>query len=127
MATILFIEDESVLQETLGNYLRESGHVVVSALDGDQGLRLLRETPPDIVLLDLILPHVSGLEVLESIRRDPMLEHIPVIVLTNVESNESVEKAMALGAAAYLIKTNYALEEVGAKVNAVLDRGKKHT
>jgi len=126
MATILFIEDEPALQEALGSYLRDNGHTVTAALDGDQGLRLAREKRPDVVLLDLVLPRLSGLEVLESFRRDPLLQSVPVIVLTNVESNESVERAMALGATAYLIKTNYALEEVGAKIDAVLNLGKGH-
>ena len=121
MATILFIEDEAALQKALGDYLRESGHTVVPALDGEDGLRRLRRHRPDLILLDLIVPRLAGLEVLEQIRNDPKLHTIPVIVLTNIDSTESVEKAMALGAAAYLVKTNYSLEEVGAKIAHVLE------
>lgn len=120
MAKIVFIEDEPALQKTLGSFLREGGHTVVSALEGEGGLKLIQTENPELVLLDLILPRLSGLEVLEAMRKDPHTQSIPVIVLTNVESSDSVEKAMSLGAMAYLVKTNYSLSEVGEKIESVL-------
>lgn len=120
MAHILFIEDEPALQKTLGEFLRAEGHEVASALDGIQGLALARRDHPDLILLDLILPRMPGMEVFRELSSDPELAAIPVIVLTNVESSEAVVEAVELGAKAYLIKTNYSLDEVLAKVNAVL-------
>lgn len=120
MAKILFIEDEPALQKTLGDFLRQEGYKVLSALDGEGGLALAKREYPDLVLLDLILPKMSGLEVFEAMQRDAAMSAIPVIVLTNVESSEAVEKAVALGAKAYLVKTNYSLDEVLAKIKSVL-------
>ena len=120
MTKILFIEDEPALQKALGDFLRESGYEVVSALDGEMGLRLIEKEKPDLVLLDLILPKVRGLDVLEKMRKNPSFGSIPVIVLTNVESSEAVEASLALGARAYLVKTNYNLDEVLTKIKAVL-------
>src|SRR3989344_5932960 len=105
MAKILLIEDEPALQETLGEFLRSHGHSVSGASDGAAGLSEMRRRRPELVLLDLILPKMHGLDVLEAMRADSALAGIPVIVLTNVESSDSVERAAALGAKAYLVKT----------------------
>lgn len=121
MEKILFIEDEPALQKALGDFLRERGYEVISALDGESGLAKAEAERPDLVLLDLILPKKHGLDVLEAMRANPLLTNIPVIVLTNVESSDAVERAVSLGAKAYLIKTNYALDDVLAKVRRVLE------
>lgn len=120
MTKILFIEDEPALQKALGDFLRESGYEVVAALDGETGLGLSARERPDLVLLDLILPRIGGLDVLQRMRGDPKLNSVPVIVLTNVESNEAVEQALSLGAKAFLVKASYNLDEVLAKIKAVL-------
>ena len=120
MAKIIFIEDEPALQKILGGFLRDLGYNVTSAMDGEAGLALIKKERPDLVLLDLILPKKSGLEMLEEMRSDNSTSSIPVIVLTNVESSESVEGALRLGAKAYLVKTNYSLDEVLEKIKNVL-------
>lgn len=120
MAKILLIEDEPALQEALGEFLRSHGHRIAMASDGVGGLAEMRSARPELILLDLILPKMHGLDVLEAMRADPTLAGIPVIVLTNVESSDSVERAVELGAKAYLVKTNYTLDEVREKVEAVL-------
>jgi len=120
MAKIIFIEDAPALQKILGGFLRDLGYNVTSAMDGEAGLALIKKERPDLVLLDLILPKKSGLEMLEEMRSDNSTSSIPVIVLTNVESSESVEGALRLGAKAYLVKTNYSLDEVLEKIKNVL-------
>lgn len=120
MAHIVFIEDEPTLQKALGDFLRQHGHTVSAAFDGESGLALIRRKTPQLVVLDLILPRLHGLEVMERMRREPELSAIPVIVLTNLDSTESVERAVELGAKAYLVKTNYTLEEILQKVEAAL-------
>lgn len=119
MKTILFIEDESALQKTIGEVLEKEGYKVLSALDGEIGLRLAGEKKPDLILLDLILPKRHGLEVLTELKKDEKTEDIPVIVLTNLEGMEELEKALELGAKAYLVKANYSLEEVVEKVKKI--------
>lgn len=120
MAKILFIEDEPGLQKALGEFLQRHGYEVIAALNGADGLDAARRDRPDLILLDLILPRLPGIEVLKQIHREPDLAAIPVIVLTNVDSNEAVEQAVELGAKAYLIKTSYRLEEVLEKMKAAL-------
>lgn len=119
MKRILFIEDESALQKTLGDFLKSQGYVVFPALNGPDGLKLAKSQHPDLILLDLILPGMPGLELLERLRAIEETKAIPVIVLTNVESSEAVERAVELGATTYLIKTNYSLDEVLGKIKAV--------
>ena len=121
MKKILFIEDESALQKSLGDMLKKQGYKVESALDGEIGLRLAQTTKPDIILLDLILPKKSGFEVFEELKQSKETVNIPVVVLTNLEKMEDVEKALELGAKTYLVKANYNLEEVVSKIKQVLE------
>jgi len=117
---ILFIEDEQTLQKTLGDILRKEGYEVVSALNGEIGLRLAKTDKPDLILLDLILPVVDGFEVLKHIKNDPKIREIPIIVLTNLDKMEDVERALQAGATTYLIKTDYGLAEVIEKIKKVI-------
>lgn len=120
MKKILFIEDEQALQEVLGQSLTESGYEVVRAMDGEQGLELASQEMPALILLDLIMPKQNGFEVLTALKQNEATKAIPVIVLTNLESTEDIEKALSLGATTYLVKANYSLEEVLKKVREAL-------
>jgi DNA-binding response OmpR family regulator len=119
MKKILIIEDESALQKTLGEVLSQQGYEVLSALNGEIGLKLAQSKKPDLILLDLILPKIHGFDVLKKIKDNPETREIPVIVLTNLESIEDIKKAMELGATTYLVKANYSLEELTIKINQV--------
>lgn len=121
MKKILFVEDESALQQTFGDALRQEGYQVVSALDGEIGLGLAKTEHPDLILLDLILPKVNGFEVLEELREREDTKGIPVIVLTNLEEIGDIQKAIELGAKDYLVKANYSLEEVVRKIKKALE------
>ncbi len=120
MKKILFIEDEASLQKTLGELLRGEGYEVISALDGESGLNLARTQSPDLIILDLILPKIHGLDVLKELKKDDTTREIPIIILTNLEDMASVEKALELGATTYLVKANYTLEEVLEKIKNAL-------
>ena len=116
MKKILFIEDEAILQKTLGDALSKKGYKIVNALDGEIGLRLAKSEKPNLILLDLILPKIHGLDVLENLKADEKTKDIPVIILTNNESAEGVDRAIELGANTYLVKTHYSLDEVVEKI-----------
>lgn len=120
MKKILFIEDESALQKTFGDVLKKEGYEMGSALDGEIGLRLAKVQKPDLILLDLVLPKLHGFEVLKKLKEDNETKDIPVIVLTNLESIEEVEKALELGATTYLVKAQYSLREVIEKIKKAL-------
>jgi CheY-like chemotaxis protein len=117
---ILFIEDESALQKTFGDILKQEGYEMISALDGEAGLKMAESEKPDLILLDLVLPKLHGFEVLKSLKEDPGTKDIPIIVLTNLEASGDIEKALELGATTYLVKASYSLEEVIQKIKKAL-------
>jgi len=120
MKQILFIEDEEALQKTVGEALRQDGFEVLSALDGEIGIRIAKDKKPSLIILDLILPKLDGFEVLEELKKSEDTKSIPVIVLTNLEDLKGIQKAIDLGATTYLIKSNYRLDEVLEKIKGVV-------
>ena len=125
MKTILFIEDESTLQKTLSAVLEKEDFKIISAMDGEIGLKLIKLKNPDLILLDLILPKLNGFEVLRKIKEDKDTKNIPIIVLTNLETMKDVNKAIELGATTYLVKSSHTLEEVIVKIKQVLSSESK--
>lgn len=121
MAKILIIEDDLVLQKALSDYLGSEGFETKTAADGESGLALALAEKPDLILLDIILPKKDGFEVLRAIRAEEATKKIPVVLLTNLDSVSDVEKALELGATTYLVKADYKLEEVTAKVKELLN------
>ncbi|KKR09804.1 MAG: hypothetical protein UT37_C0010G0009 [Parcubacteria group bacterium GW2011_GWA2_39_18] len=121
---ILFIEDEKNLQEILGQALKQHGFEVKEALNGQDGLDLVAKFDPDLILLDLILPKVSGFEVLEKIKNDETTKKIPIIILTNLENSSDIQRVLELGAFDYLVKSNYSLNEIIQKIEGALDKQK---
>jgi DNA-binding response OmpR family regulator len=117
---ILVIEDEETLQKALKEYLTEEKFDVVSALDGEEGLTLSEKEQPDLILLDIILPKIDGFKVLEGIKENKKTKNIPVILLTNLESVEDIQKAFEKGATTYLVKSDYKLEDVVIKIKETL-------
>ncbi len=99
----------------------KEGFEIKTAFDGQAGLELAKEYKPDLILLDLILPKMDGFTVLEELKKDQSTKDIPVIVLTNLEGTSDVEKVLELGATTYLVKANYDLSEVVAKIRKTLE------
>lgn len=120
MKKILFIEDESSLQKAATQVLTGDGYQVLSALDGEVGLKLAQKELPDLILLDLVLPKKDGFEVLQGLQQDNETKQIPVVILTNLEGGADVERALSLGATTYLVKINYRLDEVVEKIKEIL-------
>lgn len=119
---IAIIEDDSTLVRSLSQMFEEKGFEIYSSVDGETGLRIVEEKKPDLVVLDIILPRKSGFEVMEALAANPELSHIPVVVLTNLESTHDVNRMIELGAKAFLVKTNYSLEEVANKIKEILNK-----
>ena len=118
--TILLVEDDPLFQRTYNAHLLEEGYVVRLASDGEQALQEIEASPPDLVLLDLLLPRLSGYDVLARIRADPRLAELPVIVLTNKGEREDIARAMKLGATDYFIKFTARPREVLWKLRQVI-------
>lgn len=118
---ILVVEDTELLRRIYHDRLVQEGYAVATAADGLDAIQQMRAVPVDLVLLDLIMPRMGGLEVLETMKADPRLASIPVIVLTNLGEESSVERAIELGAADYLIKNQAKPAEVVEKIRLVLE------
>jgi len=117
---ILVIEDEKTLRFLLNQTLAEEGFEVEEAIDGEEGIQKLKESKPDLILLDLLLPGIDGFEVLSRIKRDSDSESIPVIILSNLGQEEEVERGLKLGAIDYLIKAHFTLDEIALRVKKFL-------
>ncbi len=118
MAVILVVDDEPNIREVVGLYLRRDGHSVISAGDGEEALRLHREHHPDLVVLDLMLPRMSGLEVCRRIQAE---RRVPLIMLTARGDEEDRIIGLGVGADDYVVKP-FSPRELAARVTAVLRR-----
>ena len=121
---ILLIEDDAFMGDLLTTALVHAGFDMANAKTGGEGVRLFQEWHPDLILLDLILPDQNGFEALRQIRRMPGGPEAKVIVLSNLSKETQGEEAGRLGAVEYLVKSNFALDEIIAKIRSVLDAGK---
>lgn len=121
---ILIIDDEVVLLEAIAKKLALEGFEVIKAVDGEEGMAKVRQENPDLILLDILMPKMDGMEVLEEINKDPELSKIPIIIISNSGQPVEIERAMALGVRDYLIKAEFDPNEVLMKVNNVLMGGK---
>ena len=118
--TILIIEDDKFLRELIVQKLLREGYEISEALDGEEGIKKIKEEKPDLILLDLILPGIDGFEVLSQMREESRLSSIPVIILSNLGQKEDVEKGMKLGAVDYLIKAHFTPGEIIEKIRKAL-------
>ncbi|XOB41229.1 MAG: response regulator [Candidatus Nealsonbacteria bacterium] len=116
MKKVLIVEDEEIIIDLLKKKLLQEGYDVSVAHNGEEGLKALRETKPDIVLLDIVMPKKSGYEVMEEMGKDPELKKIPIIVISNSGQPVELDKAKYLGARDWLIKTEFDPQEVVDKV-----------
>ena len=117
---LVIVEDDKFLRDLIVRKLTTEGFLVREAESGEQGLEVLREDPPQLLLLDILLPGMSGYEVLEAIRNDEKLKSVPVVMLSNLGQKEEIEKAESLGAKDFLIKAKYTPGEIVTRVKEIL-------
>ena len=113
---ILIIEDEEILLNILKKKLIGEGFEVLTALDGEEGLKVIKEKKPDLILLDILMPKKTGFEVMEEKIKDPEIKDIPIIIVSNSGQPVELERAKALGAKDCLVKTEFDPQEVVDKV-----------
>jgi DNA-binding response OmpR family regulator len=116
---ILIIEDDKFLRSLITEKVSSQGFNVSVAIDGKEGIREAQKSKPDLILLDLILPDVDGFEVLSKIKGEAGTSAVPVIVLSNLDSKEDIDKALKLGASDFLIKAQLTPEEIVEKVKNI--------
>jgi len=118
--SVLVIEDDKFLRELLINKLVTEGYKIEGAVDGKEAFAILEKGRPDLIILDIILPDINGFEILEKIRANQAWAPVPVIILSNLDQKEDMDRAKALGAIDFMIKANFSLNEVLAHVKKAL-------
>ncbi len=118
---ILIVEDENDLAEVLGYNLTKAGHKVSIVHDGNEGIAFIRKTPPDLVILDLMLPGMSGTEVARQARTNPSTARLPILMLTAKADETDIISGLGIGADDYVTKP-YSTKVVLARVDALLRR-----
>lgn len=117
---VLVVEDDSNLALALADKLSSRGFVVEVAANGEEALAKLRSLSPDILLLDILMPVMSGFKVMEAMQADEKLSSVPVLILSNLDQEADILRAKKSGAVDYLVKSNVKLKEVVARVEDIL-------
>src|SRR3990170_6038014 len=126
MAKILLVEDEELLRKIYRRKLELGNFEVEIAADGEEGFAKAREFKPDLILLDIVMPKLNGMEVLKKIKADPVINWIPVIMLTNLATGAAIQECLESGSQGYIIKSEGTptrlLEEIKKFLVEVQDR-----
>lgn len=119
---IVIIEDDKILLKSLKAGLANKKFKIFPATDGESGLELIKREIPDLVLLDLLMPKMNGFDVLKILSQDKKLNHIPVIILSNLGENEDIQKGLELGAIDYYKKASTDLKQLTKKISNILTK-----
>jgi CheY-like chemotaxis protein len=118
---ILVVEDDRFLRRACAAGLRQRGWMVLTAGDGEEALNIGQTATIALILLDLLMPKVPGLQVMRVLKADEKTWSIPVLVLSNFSREQDVQEVMQLGAVGYLVKANLLLQELGNRVAQLLE------
>lgn len=117
---ILIVEDDLFIRELYERQLSMAGYQVVTAADGPEGLLKINSEHPDLLLLDIMLPKMNGLDLLKTIKADEATKNIPTILLTNLGQDSVIKEGFSIGAEGYLIKSAYTPDQIIEEVKKFL-------
>jgi len=118
---ILLIEDDPMIVRMYQRKFEKEGFQVTLAFNGEEGIEALKKEKPDIILLDIMMPKMNGIETLKTVKADPGLKDIPIVMLTNLgDRPEDVERCKELGAIDYWVKANISLKDVVEKIKKII-------
>lgn len=120
MAKVLIVEDDQLIARMYQKIFTFEHFDVVMAANGEEGLDKARSEKPTLVLLDVMMPKMNGLEVLEKLKADPATKAIPVIMLTNLAGQQDAETALSKGAVKYIVKSQYDPKQIADMVKEIL-------
>lgn len=120
MTKVLLIEDEELLLRMYRTKLELENFEVEIATDGEEGLAKARKFKPDLILLDIIMPKLNGIEFLKRIKAEPELKELPVVILTNASVDASIKECLELGASGYIVKSDNTPSQVVNQVRVFL-------
>ena len=119
---ILVVEDEQILAEMYQDKFKKEGFEVIVAKDGKEGIKMMREQKPALVLLDILLPNENGIDFLKKQKKDPELSSIPIIVFSNFDDPETKKETLDLGVKEYLIKSNHNPREIVEQIKKYIKK-----
>lgn len=122
--TILLVEDDVFVSDIYQTKISSEGYEVILAENGLEAIKKLEKSIPDLILLDIIMPYMDGMETLRKIKSEEKWKKIPIILLTNLSDKEKIEEALGVGADDFLIKSHFTPSEVISKVNMLLRKQK---
>lgn len=120
MPRILIVEDDRFLSSIVKGRMEKRGFTVEQAFDGQEGLEKLHEFKPDLIILDLIMPKVSGFEFLERVSTDPEFSGTPVLIASNLGQDSDIEKAKHLGAVDYYVKVRTSIDDLDKMIQNIV-------
>jgi DNA-binding response OmpR family regulator len=119
---ILLVEDDAMISNMYKTKLEHDDIIVLTADNGGQGLDMALNEKPDLIMLDVILPQLDGFSVLQEIKQSPTTKHVPVIMLTNLGTDEDKDRGEKLGASDYWVKSDMTPSEVSDKIKKYLSK-----
>ncbi len=117
---ILIIEDDDFYRELIRKRLLEDDFGILEAVDGERGIKEIKDKKPDLVLLDLLLPNIDGFEVLSKVKADAAISSIPIIIVSNLGQQEDIDRGLKLGAADFLVKSQFDINQIMDKIKDTL-------
>ncbi len=119
---ILIVEDDDFLRSLAVTKLEAEGFVMDVAADGAEGLQKINAQVPDLAILDLMLPKMTGFEILAEVRKNDTTKNLKVIVFSNLGEEADIKKCLDLGVSEYLVKANFTLDELAEKIKMILGK-----
>ncbi len=120
MNKILIIEDNEYLGRMYQNLLSLENYDIKWVASGEEGLKTAQDFLPDLILLDIIMPKINGIEILQKLKENPVTQKIKVVMLTVLSEKDMIDKCMQLGAKGYIIKSTYNLDELLSEIDSYL-------
>ncbi len=117
---ILLVEDDAFVSDIYQTKLKQEGYQVEVAENGLEALKIMQKVTPHLILLDVVMPYMDGMEVLKKLKENENWKNIPVVLLTNLSEKEKVEEGLSTGAIDYLIKSHFTPSEVVDKIKSLI-------
>src|SRR4051812_28753410 len=122
MPKIVCAENDKLMSQSLAQGFKDAGFEVASAMDGEEAIVKIRETKPDVILLDIMMPKLDGIGVVWELKASAETDKIPVVMLTNLSDTATVSKILEAGVTDYLLKSEQSIDQIIAKVKEVMSR-----
>ncbi|HBD24952.1 MAG: hypothetical protein A2566_00680 [Candidatus Zambryskibacteria bacterium RIFOXYD1_FULL_40_13] len=122
MKKILIIDDDEIFRKTVNDSLTNAGYLIVEAKDGEEGLLVTEKEKPDLILLDLMMPNMGGMNFLKVLQKEGTENKIPILISSNFTSPNPVEEGIALGIRGYIIKSDESLETITTAINSIIGK-----